>query len=321
MPQVTVIVPAYNAEPYIEQCANAVLHQTLADIEIIFIDDGSTDRTGEMLDALTEGHSNARVIHQENKGLYRTREIGLSQATGDYVGWIDADDYPELNMFEVLYHTAVENDSDLVICDYSWFPEKIATKEKWFREFKGTVDVTFVERNSQPWNKIVRRKLLESLHIGPLFVSCFDEIYIEVLLKARNPVTIRQPLYHYRVGGGTMSSSYKNVGHYRKFVDASKELRSIMQPETDDDYWKDYFDYRVIYYLLMTMIVAANTADRQAYRLNRRELLDIRPRYKRNRHFRSILRNNFGLLKAFVIGWVIPANYTVARLACKAGLK
>ena len=92
MHKVSIIIPAYNAEPYIAQCANSVLHQTMQDIEIIFINDGSTDKTGENLDRLTNGHSNARVIHQGNKGLYKTREIGLSFATGDYVGWIDADD-------------------------------------------------------------------------------------------------------------------------------------------------------------------------------------------------------------------------------------
>ena len=85
MKKVSVIIPAYNAEPYIEQCVNSVLYQTLEDIEIIFINDGSTDRTGEVLEQLVAGHPNARVIHQENKGLYRTREIGLSLATGDYV--------------------------------------------------------------------------------------------------------------------------------------------------------------------------------------------------------------------------------------------
>ena len=160
MPKVTIIVPAYNAEPYIEKCAISILHQTLDDIEIIFIDDGSTDNTGKILDDLTEKYNNARVIHQSNQGLYKSREIGLSLATGDYVGWIDADDYAETNMFEELYSAAIINDSELVICNYSWFPEKIATKEKWFREYYGKIDTHFIERNSQPWNKIVKRELM-----------------------------------------------------------------------------------------------------------------------------------------------------------------
>ena len=321
MPKVTVIIPAYNAELYIEQCADSVLNQTLEDIEVIFIDDGSTDRTGEILDEMTIDHDNARVIHQENIGLYKTREIGLSLATGDYIGWIDADDYVELNMFEVLYNTAIEQDSELVICNYNWFPEKISTKEKWFREYKGIVDIGFVERNSQPWNKIVKRGLMERLGVGPLFIPCFDEIYIWLLMEAKNPVTVNQPLYNYRVGGGTMSSSYTNVAHYRRFAVASEELRKVMQVVAKDSYWKDYFDYRVAYYVLMTMVVAANSGDRNAYEQNRRELFAMEPRYSKNQHYWKILKENYGTLKATVIGGVIPMGYWIAHFACKVGIR
>ena len=321
MPKVTVIIPAYNAEPYIEQCAKSILNQTLKDLEIIFINDGSTDKTGEILDRLTADYSNARVIHQENKGLYKTREIGLSLASGDYIGWIDADDYADLDMFETLYNAAVEHDSELVICDYSWFPEKIATKEKWFREYRGKVDTAFIERNSQPWNKIAKRELMKRLNVGPLFVPCFDEIYIRILMEAKNPVTVSQPLYYYRVGGGTMSSSYTNVPHYRRFVDASIELRKVMKPVVKDSYWKDYFDYRVIYYLLMTMVVAANSGDKKAYEENRIELLSLTPKYNTNQHYWRLLKENFGPLKAIVIGGVIPMGYGIAHLACKVGIR
>lgn len=321
MPNVTIIIPAYNAESYIEECANSVLHQTLKNIEIIFIDDGSTDNTGSILDDLTKDFQNARVIHQENKGLYKTREIGLSIATGDYIGWIDADDYAESNMYEVLYNAAIEHNSELVICDYSWFPEKIATKEKWFRKFRGKVDTTFVERNSQPWNKIVKRELMERLNVGPLFVPCFDEIYIRILMEAKNPITVDQSLYNYRVGGGTMSSSYTNVLHYRRFVDASEELRKVMQPVLKDQYWQDYFDYRVAYYLLMTMVVAANSGNKEAYDQNRKELIAMKPKYSSNQHFWQILKENYGQLKAMVIGGVVPVGYGIAHLACKVGIR
>ncbi len=321
MPKVTIIIPAYNAEPFIEQCANSVLNQTLRDIEIVFIDDGSTDKTGEILDRLTDNYSNARVIHQENKGLYKTRETGLSLATGDYIGWVDADDYAEPNMFETLYNAAIENDSELVICDYSWFPDKVKTKGKWFREYRGKVDTKFVERNSQPWNKIVKRELMERLNIASLFVTCFDEIYIRILMEAKNPVTVNEALYNYRVGGGTMSSTYTNVSHYRQFVIASHELRKVMQPIVKDEYWKEYFDYRVAYYLLMTMVVAANSGDREAYEQNRKELFAMIPKYNKNQHYWRILKDNYGAIKASVIGGVVPMGYGIAHLACKAGIR
>ena len=321
MKKVSIIVPAYNTEQYIEKCANSVLHQTLKDIEILFIDDGSTDNTGIILDKLVAGHTNAQVVHQKNKGLYKSREIGLSLVSGEYVGWVDSDDYVEPQMYETLYNAAINHESELVICDYLWGPGKNKIKGKWFREFTGTIDTSFVEQNSQVWNKIVKRDLMTRLDIGSHFESCYDEIYIRVLMEAKNPVTINQPLYHYRLSKGTMSSSYTNVAHYRGFVKASEELRKVMQPVLKDSYWKDYFDNRVAYYLLATMIVAANAGDAEAYENNLMELQAMTPAYNKNQHFWIILKRNFGGLKALLIGKVIPSNYKIAHFICKMAFR
>ena len=322
MPKVTVIVPAYNAENYIERCAQSLLSQTLSDMELIFIDDGSTDRTRALLDALTAGRENVTVRSQENHGLYVTRSIGLALATGDYVGWVDADDYVEPDMFQTLYDTAVEHGSELVYCDYDWFPAKSSYKEKWFRAIRGKPDASFVERNSQPWNKLVSRALLERLNIGALFESCFDEAYIRVLLRARTPVAVDRALYHYRVSSSGMSGAYRNPAHYLRFVRASEALRDAVAPDIGDDaYWRDYFEYRIIYYRLLTVLVAANAGDRAAYRESRAALLAMRPRYWKNAFFHPILRENFGALKAFVIGGVVSACWPLARLACRFGFR
>ena len=316
MPSVTVIVPAYNAEPYIEQCAKSLLAQTLDDIELIFINDGSTDKTPQIIEKLIQGHNNAHLFNQENKGLYKTREIGLSKATGEYVGWCDADDFVEPQMYEKLFQAAVTHDSEMAYCDYSWFPEKIKTKEKWFREYQGKVDVNFVERNSQPWNKIVKRDLLERLGIGKHFVSCFDEIYIEVLLIAKNPVAVEEKLYNYRVSSTSMSVSYTNVPHYIRFIRASEELEKVVKPIVrDSKYWRDYFEYRIIYYTLMTMVVAANAGDKKAYEKCRSRM----KQFSYNQHLKPIMDYNFGSLKSFILRDFINKNYTLARVFCKVG--
>lgn len=312
IPKVTVIIPAYNAEQFIEECVRSVLDQTLKEIEVILIDDGSTDRTGSILEELTVGRENVKLIHQENKGLYKSREIGLSIATGEYIGWVDADDFVSIKMYEVLYNTAVENNSELVICDYSWFPGAIATKGKWFREYNGVVDASFVEHNSQPWNKIVRRELMDRLQIGSFFTTCFDDIYIRLLMEARNPVTIREQLYNYRINSGSMSIRYKNVNHYERFVKASKNLRKIMKPVINNTYWADYFDYRIIYYLLMTMIVSANSNNKDIYESSKKEFLGMSPR--NNQHFWSLIKEDFGIEKGFAICWLVPVNYNIANM-------
>ena len=322
MPRLSIIIPAYNAEAYIQQCVESVLNQTEKDREIIVIDDGSTDGTGQILDRIAENNSCLNVIHQENKGLYTTRKIGLQMTHGEYIGWVDADDYIEKTMYKDMLEIAYMVDSELVYCDYRWFPSKPQNKEKWFREYTGTKDVNYVERNSQPWNKIVKRELLEKIDIANSFETCFDEIYIKVLLEAKNPISISKELYNYRVVQNSMSTNYNNINHYKKFVDASKELKKIMHPLTQESfYWKEYFDYRIVYYLITTMIVSANSGNRVEYNKAQGQLRRDYPYYKRNIHFWNILNRNFGTVKARVIGQLIPLSYSVARAVCKVGMR
>lgn len=322
MPKVSVIVPAYNAEKYIEECVRSLLNQTLDDIEIIIIDDGSTDLTAEIVKRLISDHSNAFLYRQKNNGLYKTREIGLSLAKGDYIGWVDADDYCHPDMYRILYETALETDSELVYCDYAWIPKKINTKDKWYREYNGAADANYVEWNSQPWNKIVKRELMDKLKIGSFFQTCLDEIYIMLLLQAKSPVAVPKELYYYRIHQGTMSTSYKDVPHYEKFIEASKALKTAMESySANSKYWKDYFEYRVIYYTLITMLVAANAANKDKYIQYRKVLFSMNPKYTANQHFKPVIDKNFGKLKSLVIRKMIPMNYSVARLACRIGFR
>lgn len=309
MPKVSVIVPVYNGMPYIQECLQSIVNQTLDDIEIIIINDGSNDGTKEVLDKYKENYKNIILVNQENQGLYVSRKKGLELATGEYVGWVDADDFIDLKMYEILYSVAKEKNSELVYCDYKWIPNAIKTKAKWFREYKGKRDVDFVERNSQPWNKIVKRDLLIRLNIGNLFITCFDEAYIKVLINAKNPISINEKLYSYRVGSASMSSAYTNVKHYEKFVNASERLKEEMVSE--DNYWNEYFQYRVIYYLLLSMLVSANANDKLAYKKIKIRFRELKVK---NAHLISILNKNYGIIKSFAIRRCVPFNFCMARV-------
>ena len=94
-----------------------------------------------------------------------------------------------------------------------------------------------------------------------------------------------------------------------------------MQSYGQDQYWQDYFDYRVAYYLLTTMIVAANSGNKDAYIDSRKELFSMKPKYYKNQHFKSILNKNYGMLKAIAIGRIIPQSYLLAQTICKLGIK
>lgn len=117
-PLISVIVPVYNVERYLDQCMHSLVRQSYANLEIIVIDDGSTDSSGRKCDAWAERDSRIRVIHQANKGLADARNTGLDTARGDYIGFVDSDDYTLPDMFSTMMRNIWESEADLSIISY-----------------------------------------------------------------------------------------------------------------------------------------------------------------------------------------------------------
>ena len=124
MPKVSVIVPVYNTEQYLKECVDSLLKQTLTDLEIILIDDGSPDNSAYICDEYAKLDSRVKVIHKENGGLSSARNAALDICKGEYIGFVDSDDFVEPTMFEELYNSAINYNSDISICALSTFSEK-----------------------------------------------------------------------------------------------------------------------------------------------------------------------------------------------------
>ena len=118
MPKVSIVVPIYNVEKYLEQCIDSIINQTLKEIEIILVDDGSPDNCPQICDDYVKKDSRIKVVHKTNGGLSSARNAGIEIATGDYIGFVDSDDYIELDMYEKMYNIAIENNVDFVMSDY-----------------------------------------------------------------------------------------------------------------------------------------------------------------------------------------------------------
>lgn len=116
MPKVTVVIPVYNMEKYLDRCMESVLEQTLTDIEILLVDDGSKDASGTMCDAYAKRDSRVRVLHKENGGLTSAWKAGSREALGSYIGYVDSDDYIDADMYERMYERAQRTQADIVCC-------------------------------------------------------------------------------------------------------------------------------------------------------------------------------------------------------------
>ena len=117
MPKVSVIIPVYNVEKYLSECLDSVVNQTLKDIEIICVNDGSPDGSAAILEEYAQKDNRIKVITQENRGLSEARNSGLKIASGEYIAFLDSDDYIDLKFFEQLYKRGIESNSDVVVCE------------------------------------------------------------------------------------------------------------------------------------------------------------------------------------------------------------
>lgn len=317
-PLVSILIPVYNTEKYLRDCLESVVNQTIESKEVVIVDDGSTDSSPQIIDEYDARYSFVRVVHQENMGLWKARCKLLSMAEGEYIAWVDSDDFAEKDMYERMINVALQNKVDLVLCNYSFYPSEIKTKEKWFKPFQGKVDWQFIERNTQPWNKIVRKDLLDRIDIMKWLPEGGDGSYSLVLITAKGIASIDNELYHYRVGHTSMSNNLNKVQHYENNVSWTKKQRVAAESIGLSKDWLEYFDYRVIYSLILTLIIAARNNEKEVYKTYQSEYkLSIK---KKNPYTETILKNNHGGLKAFVILRIIPMNYSIARLITKLAL-
>ena len=174
---ISVIIPVYNTKQYLQSCLDSILSQTYTDLEILFIDDGSTDGSAQLLDAFAARDRRIRVIHQENGGVCAARNRGIEEARGDYLSFIDSDDTLEPDMYEILIKCIREYDVDIAHCSYN-------------RVTNGIVKPI---GNSGQVSLQSREEALRCLLTGKLFVgSCWTKLYAHRLFEAvRFPSGIR----------------------------------------------------------------------------------------------------------------------------------
>lgn len=229
-PKISVIVPVYNIEKYLLECLESIAAQTLEDIQVLLIDDGSKDTSGKICKAFIETHPNFAYFYKENGGTASARNVGLEHARGEYIGFVDSDDWIEPDMFETMYRAVKEANADIVYCkmagltDYVNLPEGIYTEEAIRSVIYPAIlphlvpSGTFRTVDWGNWSRLYRRTLVQGNHIRFYEQSrrCEDFAFsVECALHAGSYVVLDAgELYHYRPNENSKSRSYtKNMWH------------------------------------------------------------------------------------------------------------
>ena len=267
-PKVSVILPVYNVGKYLRQSLDSLINQTLKDIEIICVNDGSIDDSYEILEEYKEKDSRIKVIHKENKGTGAARNDGLRLATGKCIGFVDPDDWVKPNMFERLYQEIKEKDLDIVMCMPDGYDEKNAVNAP----FPYFVDANFEHiiddrifnwRDLSPfqypmcvWNKLYTKKLFDDNNID--FAEGLDfedhKVIFGTLLTAEKMYFIREKLYVYRFNreGSVLTDNNRRLIDHIKIFDIVEDL--MKETNTHNILRNDFLTYKIhniLYYYSM----------------------------------------------------------------------
>lgn len=203
MPKVSVIVPVYGVEKYIERCARSLFEQTLDDIEYLFIDDCTPDRSIEILQQVMEEYPQRKpqvVIHrmEKNSGQAAVRKWGMQNATGEYVIHCDSDDWVDTDMYRAMYEKAKEDEADVVVCQYARTDgTKIIPDLTYFNEQTLISDMLLEKTNWSLCIRLCRRNLYSGVHYPSENMGEDFHLVIQMSLKSRHTVYIPRVYYYY----------------------------------------------------------------------------------------------------------------------------
>lgn len=265
-PKVSVIIPVYNAEPYLNQCIESVLNQSLKEIEVICVDDGSTDHSLKILTACAEKDSRLKVITQENTSAGAARNKGLEIAQGEYLSFLDADDFFEKEMLETAYTESIESDTDIIAFRSNRYDDKTGL----FHEANWTIreellpdlkvfshkDIKkdfFIAFMGWAWDKLFKAEFIKR---NSLFFqdqkSINDQVFVfSALAKAERIIINRNVFAHKRVNNvNSISTNYSYSKNPYFFYNALKELKKqLIVLQCYEELERDYINYALYYSL------------------------------------------------------------------------
>lgn len=255
LPMVSVIIPIYNVEAYLRECIDSVVNQTYPNLEIILVDDGSPDNCGAICDEYAQADPRIKVVHQPNLGVAAARNTGLDQVTGEFVSFIDSDDFIASNMIEIMVSRLIQDNADMVICDVAlcydhsniWSCDSPLTDRTFtLAEF---VEEYLAWQYIIPCNKLYRRTLFRGVRYP---VGCIHEdnaTIHRILGECSTIATIPDKLYFYRQRRGSITHSGLSIKHadsLTAFADqvcyASEKGWHKMAGKTASDYVNKFFE-------------------------------------------------------------------------------
>ena len=288
-PLISVIIPVYNVEKYLRQCVDSVLAQTYQNLEIILVDDGSTDQSGQICDEYAGEDKRIKVIHQKNSGVSCARNVGLNVSKGEYIAFVDPDDYIFPDMYRTLLEAIVTNSADIALCKYqdvSVDGEVLPTEsyihhdftyltyEQWFKDLVMHTGVAGVI-----WNKLFTRRSIGKHRFDTKFVRAEDVNFVLDITQTHYHVTVCSQVFYNYVKRPNSAVCQRKIRHFEnEYVVWDKiwhTARKLVNRNPSLDYLLQYIAQQEIlraYKLAVLIIILDNQHQYDARSLELEEL-------------------------------------------------
>ena len=232
-PKVSILVAAYNVSDYLSECLKSIQNQTYSNFEVIIIDDGSTDQTLKIAKETAKDDVRFKVIHQKNQGLSAVRNRGIKEATGEYIAFVDGDDWLNIYFLEKLIEDIVKNKSDISVCGFESIPDhkKESPAKQCLSGEQATINLLTMQENYQivSWNKLYKKSLFENIEF-PVGKKHEDSLTTYKVFAAAKKVSfINDSLYYYRVRKGSIMSSVKLNDRLNQKLGAAVEAKEYFK--------------------------------------------------------------------------------------------
>ncbi len=250
-PKISIIVPVYNVEAYLDKCLNSLVNQTLKEIEIIVVNDGSKDNSELIIKKYKQKDKRIIYLKKENGGLSSARNYGYGKASGEYIGYVDSDDYVSNDMFEKMYNLAKQDNSDIVMCDfYKKYDNNTLIPISSMTIYTDDMKKNYVMSSHCAWNKIYKKNLLNDHYF--IEGMLYEDLSSNPLLVAKiNKISyLREPLYYYSIRDNSIMTNQK---FNPKFYDILKSAEIVTNKIKKDTVYQPYlleFEYLIIDNLL-----------------------------------------------------------------------
>ncbi len=250
-PLISIIVPIYNVEHYLSRCIDSILSQTYQNMEIILVDDGSKDGSELIADQYAKNHSIVKVIHKKNGGLSSARNAGLKIAKGEWIAFVDSDDYVDSSFLLELYNLATRNNADVATCTFTPFTDDgSALKKKPFwpsEPLSGSEAINDMMKNKRPayiWLNLFRAELFKKNKIVFPDGRKYEDISTKIMLlyNAKKVAFTNEPLYHYLIHRNSITGEKMTETKCDDYLEAIKTAKSFLASKEDFNSFA-YIDY------------------------------------------------------------------------------